>query len=105
MITVFEVIKLGQFVKSLVFDAPAPMARIVSQPQSIVLEFFAGHPEPLALLRFSALEAAPDPVLGPLFLRADDPNRFAVSFAEIQIFHFPKFDLPISRLILKSQTG
>src|SRR6266496_6051199 len=105
MVTVFEVTILCQFVKSLVFDAPASMARIVSQPQSIPFEFFAGHPEPLALLRFSALDAAPDPVFGPLFLRADDANRFAISFAEIQILHFPKLDLPISRLILKSQAG
>src|SRR6266852_898291 len=103
MVTVFQVVKLGQFVKGLVFDAPAPMARVVNEPRAIPIEFFAGHPEPLAMLSFAALDATPDPVFSPSFLRADDANRFAVALAEAQILNFPKLDLPVSLWIVKGQ--
>ena len=71
MITVLQVIILGQFIKSFVFDVPAPVSRFVNDRCHISAQGLAGHPDPPALLGLDALMAAHHPPFGPPFLGND----------------------------------
>jgi len=79
VVTVLQSVVLGQFVEGFVFNAPAPGARLVNKLFAVNGQFLAGAPEPLACLRSGCFLAALDAFLGPLFLGANNPDRWVIT--------------------------
>src|SRR2546428_11524856 len=105
VVAVLQVISLGQLVERLVFDSPAPVPCLINHLGGISIQFGTGPPDPWTVPGGFFFPPAPDPLLHPLFLGTDDPNRLAIFFTELQVFDFPQLRLTVVLLIVKRRAG
>jgi hypothetical protein len=74
VITMRQMVALGQLVEGFVLDAPPAMAAVINHAGSIAVQLPTGGPDPEALAGLAFLASAPLVGLSPLFLRTDDPD-------------------------------
>src|SRR3974390_3791960 len=79
------------------------MATFINYSARGALQFLRSHPPPMAGLGLTDLLSTDHFGFGPLLLRMDHRHftPIPIALAELQIFNFPKFDVPLPRWVVK----
>src|SRR4030095_3195399 len=110
MVTMLQVVELGQLVEEVILDPPAMMADAPNRFCRIALQLLSRNPTPMALFGHAHPSRPFDLDFLPFFIRANHPDRTDGIVGERQVAHFSQLDLtifllPVQRLLSLSQNG